>query len=115
MHAINRIFNYLWTMIELIENNIDTIVDICKKHYVESVSLFGSAAKNVTNENSDVDLLVEFSDQIDVLDYADNYFSLKDALQSILKRKIDLISSRSLKNPALKEEIFRSKIDLYAA
>lgn len=101
-------------MVELIENNIDKIIDVCKKHHVDSISLFGSAAMNTMSEDSDIDLLVEFSDEIDVLDYADNYFSLKDQLQDMLDRKIDLISNRSLKNPVLKEEVFRSKVDLYA-
>ncbi len=67
------------------------------------------------NEDSDIDLLVEFSNDIDVLEYADNYFSLLDQLQEILNRKVDLVSSKSLKNPILKKEVYQSKVDLYAA
>ncbi|WP_317195988.1 hypothetical protein [Litoribacter ruber] len=62
-----------------------------------------------------MDFLVEFSDDIDVLDHADNYFSLLDQLQKILNRKVDLVSSKSLKNPILKEEVYQSKVDLFAA
>ena len=102
-------------MNDLIRNNLGAIIAACKKHHVETISLFGSAAKNGMHEKSDIDLLVEFSNDIDVLDYADNYFSLLDQLQEILNRKIDLVSSRSLKNPVLKEEVYQSKIDLYAA
>jgi predicted nucleotidyltransferase len=61
-------------MIELIQNKLDEIIAACKQHQVVSVSLFGSAAKNAMHKDSDIDLLVEFSDGIDVLDYADNYF-----------------------------------------
>ena len=102
-------------MNDLIHNKLSAIIAACKKHHVESIALFGSAAKDAMHEDSDIDLLVEFSKYIDVLDYADSYFSLLDQLQEILKRKVDLVSSRSLKNPILKEEIYRSKVDLYAA
>lgn len=102
-------------MDELIQNKLDKIIAACKEHHVEAISLFGSAAKDVMHEGSDIDFLVKFSDAIDVLDYADNYFSLLEQLQGILKRKVDLVSGKSLKNPVLKEEIYQTKIDLYAA
>jgi predicted nucleotidyltransferase len=102
-------------MIELIQNKLDEIIAACKQHHVEAISVFGSAAKNTMREDSDIDLLVEFSDTIDVLEYADNYFSLLNQLQDILNRKVDLLSGKSLKNPVLKEEIYQSKVDLYAA
>jgi predicted nucleotidyltransferase len=102
-------------MIDLVQNKLNAIVAACKKHHVDSIALFGSAAKNAMHEDSDIDFLVEFSDNINVLDYADNYFSLLDQLQEILNRKVDLVSTRSLKNPILKKEIYQSKIDLYAA
>ncbi|EPR68135.1 nucleotidyltransferase family protein [Cyclobacterium qasimii] len=102
-------------MVDLIQNKIDDIIGACKQHHVETLSLFGSAAKNVMLENSDIDLLVAFSDDIDILDYADNYFSLLDTLQNILNRKVDLVSSKSIKNPVLKEEVYQTKVELYAA
>lgn len=102
-------------MNELIQNKLDKIITACKEHHVVAISLFGSAAKDVMHEGSDVDFLVMFSDAIDVLDYADNFFSLLEQLEGILKKKVDLVSVKSLKNPVLKEEIYQSKVDLYAA
>jgi len=102
-------------MAVLIKNKYDEIVKACEKHHVVTLSFFGSAAKNAMNTESDIDLLVDFSGDIDVLDYADNYFSLLDQLQKIFKSKVDLVSNKSLKNPILKEEIYRTKVDLYAA
>ncbi|WP_296619670.1 nucleotidyltransferase domain-containing protein [Marivirga sp.] len=84
-------------------------------HKVKSISLFGSAANDKMNENSDIDFLVQFSEEIELLNYADNYFSLLEGLEKSLNRKIDLVSVKSLRNPILKDEINRSKIDLYAA
>lgn len=94
---------------------MNEIIALCKVHNVTSIALFGSAATNEMNENSDIDFLVLFSEEIDVLDYANNYFSLLEKLENLLDRKIDLVSVKSLKNPVLIEEIDRSKVDLYAA
>lgn len=102
-------------MLKLIEDNLNEIISLCKTHRVISIALFGSAAKEVMHENSDIDFLVQFSEDIEVLDYADNYFSFLEELEKLMGRKIDLISKRSLKNPILIEEIDRYKVDLYAA
>ncbi len=99
----------------LIENNLEEIVALCDMHHVKAISLFGSAAKNAITATSDLDFLLRFSDDLDVLDYADNYFSFLEGLENITGKKIDLLSEKSLKNPVLKEEINRTKIVLYAA
>jgi hypothetical protein len=94
-------------MLKLIEDKITEIISLCKSHHVISIALFGSAAKGLTHVNSDVDFLVQFSDELPVLDYADNYFSLLERLEKI--------SVKSLKNQILIEDIERSKVVLYAA
>lgn len=102
-------------MIQLVEQRLDEIIALCKQHQVQSIALFGSAAKGSMHEQSDVDFLVQFSPEIDVLDYADNYFSLLEKLENLLERKVDLVTRKSLKNPVLISEINQSKTDLYAA
>ena len=102
-------------MLGLIENKISEIISLCKLHHVTSIAVFGSAAKDTMHLGSDVDFLVQFSDDIDVLDYADNYFNLLENLETIVGKKVDLISIKSLKNKILIEDIERSKIVLYAA
>ena len=102
-------------MTDQIKDRLEEIIQLCKSHGVNSIALFGSAANNTMNENSDIDFLVQFDDDIDVLEYADNYFSLLEKLEALMGKKIDLVSKKSLKNPILIEEIDRSKVDLYAA
>jgi len=102
-------------MIKLIEERISEIITVCKSHRVISIALFGSAVKDSMHVTSDVDFLVQFSEDIDVLDYADNYFSLLENLEEIVGKKVDLISIKSLKNKILIEDIERSKVVLYAA
>lgn len=86
-----------------------------EKHQVISFALFSSAARSQMHVYSDFDFLVQFSTEIDVLNYADNYFSLLEKLEELLVRKVHLVSIKSLKNPVLIEEINRSKVELYAA
>jgi len=99
----------------LVENKRQELGALCKLHKVSALSLFGSVAQNSMNENSDVDFLVRFSDDIDVLEYSDNYFSLLHKLELLFKRHIDLVSEKSLKNAVLIAEIERTKILVYAA
>lgn len=102
-------------MIKQIEDKLQDIIRLCKLHGVNSIAIFGSAANNTMKESSDIDFLVQFSESIDVLEYADNYFSLLEKLEKLMGKKIDLVSKKSLKNPILIEEIDRSKVELYAA
>jgi predicted nucleotidyltransferase len=102
-------------MIKLIQDKLDEIIVLCKTHHVQSFSLFGSAAHDTMHENSDIDFLVQFSEDLEVLDYADNYFSLLEKLECLMGTKVDLVSRKSLKNPILIHEIERSKVNVYAA
>lgn len=102
-------------MVDLVKNKLKEIIVVCKQHEVETLSLFGSAANDTMHAESDIDFLVQFSDQIDLLDYADNYFALLHKLEELLNMKVDLVSVRSLKNPVLREHIYQSKVDVYAA
>ena len=52
------------------------INELCENHKVRSLYAFGSVLSSNFNTNSDIDLIVEFND-IDVKDYADNYFDFK--------------------------------------
>ena len=98
-----------------IKKILDKIPELCKLHGVVYMAIFGSAALSTMNENSDIDLLVQFNENIDTLDYADNFFSLHEKLEKLTGKKVDLITQKSLKNPVLIQEIENTKIDFYAA
>lgn len=63
---------------------------ICKSNRVKSLFAFGSVLRNDFNEQSDIDLVVDFEEQ-DPLKYSDLYLSLKSSLEKYLKSEIDLI------------------------
>ena len=73
----------------------DKIADICRRHQVRELSLFGSAARGEMRPDSDVDLLVSFKDAVT----SDAFFGLKFFLEDLLGRRIDLVTSAALREP----------------
>ncbi|WP_289763588.1 nucleotidyltransferase domain-containing protein [Paramuribaculum intestinale] len=45
---------------KLIELNLQRVLDLCRKHKVKTLSVFGSILTDRFNDQSDVDLLVDF-------------------------------------------------------
>jgi uncharacterized protein len=98
----------------IIQQNIDSIKNLCQKHRVKELYAFGSVTRNDFSKKSDVDLLVEFK-RMPVLDYAVNYFDLVFSLQKLLKRKVDLLTQKSLRNPVLISVLNAAKKKIYEA
>lgn len=96
----------------IIDKNIDKIRALCNKHKVASLFVFGSILTDNFKESSDIDLLVDFSG-VDLYDYADNYFDFKSSLEKLLKRQIDLLEDKAVKNPYLRKSIDSSKQMIY--
>lgn len=67
------------------------------KYSIKSLAIFGSYARKENNEQSDLDLIVEFKDKIGV-----KFIDLADELESILGLKIDLVSKNGIKENILK-------------
>jgi uncharacterized protein len=88
--------------------------ELCRANHVKELAVFGSALTSNFNNQSDVDLVVEF-DILDPYSYADCYFSLKFALEDLFKRPVDLLEAKEIHNPYLLQEISSKKQLLYAA
>lgn len=79
------------------------------------LELFGSAASGDFNAlTSDVDFFYEFN-PTQANDYADRFFGLQEALESLLGRKVDLVSAKDARNPYFLEVANRHRQTLYAA
>lgn len=96
----------------LLDQNIQLISKLCAAHKVKRLYAFGSVLTNQFNSNSDVDLVVDF-EEVDVKDYADNYFQFKFSLQEILKRQIDLLEEKAIKNPYFKKVVHQQRKMVY--
>lgn len=87
---------------KLIELNLQRIIELCKLHKVKSLAVFGSILTDRFNDESDVDLLVDFEDydpdNPGDFDYVTNFFGLQDSLENLLKRKVDLVVNKALRN-----------------
>lgn len=97
-----------------LESYIREIKLLCQKNRVKSLYVFGSVLTDKFTDKSDIDLIVDI-DSIDPLEYSDFYFNLKFALEELLRREIDLLETRALKNPYLIDNINQSKTLLYAS
>ena len=81
-----------------IDTFLAEIKRLCVLYHVKTLYAFGSVVSDQLTEKSDLDFIVDF-DVIDIKNYADNYFDFKFSLQDILKRPIDLIEEKAIKNP----------------
>lgn len=95
-----------------IDKHIEQIKKLCDSNGVKSLFAFGSVLQDRLRVDSDIDLLVDIDDR-DPLSYADKYFDLKFNLEKIFNRKIDLLELRAVRNRFLKEEIDRTKFQIY--
>jgi uncharacterized protein len=91
------------------------MVALCRAHRVKRLELFGSAATDRFDPlSSDLDFLVEFED-LGERGWFDAYFGLKESLERLFKRSVDLVMPRAIRNPYFLESIAPSRTLLYAA
>jgi predicted nucleotidyltransferase len=102
-------------MVGVLEDKLEAIVALCRKHRVVRLHAFGSALRDDFRPGeSDVDLLVEFA-PMDGYARAQEYFDLLDELEALLGTKVDLVMTGAVKNRYIAADIERTKQMLYAA
>jgi predicted nucleotidyltransferase len=102
-------------MIELIEKNRPALEELCRRFHVKTLEVFGSAADGTFDpERSDLDFLVEFLPAARTRIF-DGYFHLKDALEQMFGRKVDLVMPGAIRNPYFRKAVNQQRKVLYAA
>jgi len=96
----------------IVEENINELVDLCKLHKVKELYIFGSVLTDKFNDHSDIDLIVQF-DHIDILEYFDNYMDFKEKLEILLGRPVDLLENQAIHNPIFRKVVDRNKKLVY--
>ena len=96
----------------VVEQNINAIAELCRLHKVERLFVFGSVLTDAFHEESDIDFLVKFG-SVDLYHYFDNYIEFKESLEKLLQRSVDLVEEQTVKNPILKSSIDRNKKLIY--
>lgn len=93
---------------------VERINDLCKKYKVQSLHVFGSAVKGGLRPDSDIDFVVDIPEE-DPHEYGERYFGLLFALEDLLKRPIDLLEKRALRNKYFIQELNAHKRLLYGS
>jgi predicted nucleotidyltransferase len=96
----------------VIDKNIKMIHALCQKYKVNKLFVFGSILTEKFKKESDIDLIVDFGN-VELYDYADNYFDFKFSLEELFKRNVDLLENQAIKNPYLRKSIDSNKQLIY--
>lgn len=95
-----------------IDQHINEIRQLCSNYRVKQLYALGSVINKNFNEQSDIDLLVNF-ESLDVSEYADNYYDFKFSLEKIFNRQVDLIEDKAIKNPFFRQNINNKRKLIY--
>ena len=97
----------------LISQHSDELAELCRRHYVKRLDVFGSAAVGDFNpETSDIDFLVDYQ-PFPAGGKADAYFRLLEDLQRLFDRRVDLVVDRAIENPYFRQNVDKSKVAVY--
>ena len=104
-------------MIADIAQHREELRNLCRRFHVRRLDVFGSAARQADFDpaRSDLDFLVEFDSGAPEALSLKTYLGLKDALETLFGRKVDLIEPGAMRNPYLKADIERSREPVFAA
>jgi len=102
-------------MLKEIEQRKSEIQTLCRRFGVRRLDLFGSAASERDKpQTRDLDFLVDFGD-LPPKEYAEAYFGLREALERLFSRPVDLVTAPSIRNPFFKQRLEQTRSMLYAA
>jgi predicted nucleotidyltransferase len=92
---------------------LGVIEAFCRRWQIGEMALFGSVLREDFSPESDVDVLVTFSPQaqLGLLDFV----AMKEELEEMLHRRVDLVSKGGLRNPFRRHEILTTRQIIYAA
>jgi predicted nucleotidyltransferase len=98
---------------ETVERNLPALTELCRRFGVRRLDLFGSAATgHFDPARSDLDFLVEFDD-MPPSPYAKAFWGLREGLERLFGRQIDLLTEPALVNPYLRRQIESEKRSLF--
>lgn len=101
-------------MVSVIKDKLEELEELCRRFYVSRLEVFGSAAAGDMRDTSDLDFLVEFDPSVGDRRF-DTFFALKDALERLFGRPVDLVEPGGLRNPYFVRSINETRKVVYAA
>lgn len=101
-------------MVSLIDKHRKELVNLCRRHHVKRLDVFGSAVTDEFSLYSDIDFLVDFDSEVNPRRF-DNFFELHRALEKLFGRSIDLVEPGGLYNPYLIRQIEQTRRNVYVS
>ena len=101
-------------MVSIIDKHRKELIDLCRKHYVKRLDVFGSVVIDDFSRSSDIDFLVEFDSAVNPRRF-DNFFELHRALEQLFGCSIDLVEPGGLNNPYFIRQIDKTRRNIYAS
>jgi len=99
----------------LVDACLPKLRQLCAANRVRSLELFGSATgSRFDPARSDLDFIVEFLD-FEPSTLFSTYFDLKEGLEELFGRPVDLVMADAIRNRYFLESIEPSRVRLYAA
>ncbi len=108
-------FRIMASMSRLVEQNTKSLTELCERHGVSRLDLFGSATGEAFDpESSDLDFVVSFTPRTPSRLF-ERYFGLKEDLESLFGRDVDLVMEEAINNPYFARSVNESRVPLYVA
>ena len=98
----------------IIDPQLAEVSALCRRYGVRKLELFGSATTGAFDPQiSDLDFLIDMTDEGGNLFH--RYFDLKEALEALFGREVDLVMVGALKNPYFIASINKTRQTVYTA
>jgi predicted nucleotidyltransferase len=97
----------------VVEHNLGAIQSLMQKHRIKKGYLFGSSVKGNFSKDSDIDVLVEVDETIEPVELGEHLWDLQFELQHLLGHEVDLVTTRSLRNPIFIQELNETRLLIY--
>ncbi|OGA97088.1 MAG: hypothetical protein A3E79_03115 [Burkholderiales bacterium RIFCSPHIGHO2_12_FULL_61_11] len=99
----------------LLDQKQKEVADLCRRSGARRLDAFGSVVRSDFDpEHSDLDFLVEFENAPPAA-YAKAYFALKEGLETLFGRPVDLVTESSLANPYFRQRVTAERQSVYAS
>jgi uncharacterized protein len=101
-------------MLSTISERTADVANLCRRYGLARSDVFGSAARDDFDPSkSDIDFVVQFHERAKQ-DMYENFYGLREGLEALFGRPIDLLTTEQIKNPYLAASIDEDKWTVYA-
>jgi hypothetical protein len=97
----------------VLSQKLTEVKEILRANKIKRAYAFGSVCTEQFNAESDVDFIVKLEEGLDPLVYTEHYFAAINALELLLKRKVDFVAEETMQNPYFIKVVNKTKTLIY--